>query len=142
MVRFEGGSVREDSLGDQPLVEGVVFHQTAIYELIYLLVIFAVLWWLLHRRPPVAPGTGMGVFCLLYGPLRLGTDFLRINDETVLGLTGAQYLMIGISLASIWILLQVRPATATLRAAEADAEATAEATEPEPEPPATVPSDP
>ena len=54
-VRYDGGAVREGTLGDIPLREGMVFHQTALYELIYLAVLFAVLTWVLHlrkERPP------------------------------------------------------------------------------------------
>ncbi|HET7721849.1 MAG TPA: prolipoprotein diacylglyceryl transferase family protein, partial [Acidimicrobiales bacterium] len=31
-VRYDGGSVRESTIGDVPLVEGMTFHQTALYE--------------------------------------------------------------------------------------------------------------
>jgi len=122
MVRFDGGTVREPELGGRRLVEGTVFHNVSIYELVILLVLFGVLWRLLHRRRPavVTPGTGIGLFCALYGAARFGTDFLRVNDETVLGLTGAQYLMLAVLAAAAWILLRVRPKNADLLAAEGD----------------------
>lgn len=108
-TRYEGGSVREPTLGDLPLREGTVFHQTALYELLYLLVIFAVLSWLLHgRRPRPRPGTAMAVFCGAYGVCRFLSDSLRVNDERVLGLTGAQYLCLALLPTAAWIWLRVR----------------------------------
>ena len=54
----------------------------------------------------------MGVFCLYYGATRGLSDFMRVNDKTVWpGLTGAQYLMILVFLAGIWITTSVRKAT-------------------------------
>ena len=49
-VRYDGGSVREAALGDIPLRQGMVFHQTALYELFYLVALFAFLTWLLYLR--------------------------------------------------------------------------------------------
>jgi phosphatidylglycerol:prolipoprotein diacylglycerol transferase len=103
-VEFRGGSTRE------PALIGQAFHNTAIYELGYLLVLFAILTLVVRRRP--APGTAMGIFCLYYGCARFLSDFLRVNDKTVWpGLTGAQYLMILVFLAGIWITLRVRKTT-------------------------------
>ena len=108
-VRYEGGSVREGTLGDLPLREGMVFHQTAVYELMYLAVLFLFLTWLLFlrkERPPA--GTALGIFCLVYGVCRFLSDALRVNDERVLHLTGAQYLMLALLPTSAWILFRVR----------------------------------
>ena len=100
-VRYDGGSVREPSIGTLPLTEGLVFHQTALYELIYLLVLFVVLTWLLHlRKQRGGPGVAMAVFCGCYGVARFASDSLRVNDERVLGLTGAQFLCLALVPAS------------------------------------------
>ncbi len=108
-VRYDGGSVRESSIGDLPLQEGMVFHHTALYELLYLLVLFVVLTWLLHvRKERPGPATAMGIFCLWYGVCRFASDSLRANDERVLGLTGAQYLCLALLPTGIWILTRVR----------------------------------
>jgi phosphatidylglycerol:prolipoprotein diacylglycerol transferase len=95
-VRYEGGSVRESTIGDVPLVEGMVFHQTALYELIYL------------RKERPGPGTAMAVFCLWYGVFRFASDTLRVNDERLLGMTGAQFLCLVLVPTGLWILLRVR----------------------------------
>jgi phosphatidylglycerol:prolipoprotein diacylglycerol transferase len=110
-VRYDGGSVREETLGpNHRLLVGDTFHNTAIYELIFLLVLFGILA-LVQRRKP-APGTLIGVFCLYYGLARGSCDFLRVNDNTVLGLTGAQWMCVALIPTGIWILTKVRKATA------------------------------
>ena len=107
-VRYDGGSVRESRIGDVPLKPGMAFHSAALYEILILLVLFAVLSLLVRRT--IRPATVMGAFCAAYGVSRFLLDFIRTNDETVLGLTGAQYLMAAIALASVWIFRWVRPA--------------------------------
>jgi prolipoprotein diacylglyceryltransferase len=87
----------------------MVFHQTALYELMYMVVLFFVLTWLLHiRKERPGPGTAMAIFCLWYGVARFASDSLRVNDERLLGLTGAQYLCLALVPAGLWILLRVR----------------------------------
>lgn len=108
-VRYDGGSVRESTLGDIPLQKGMVFHQTALYELIYMVVLFGVLSWLLYvRKPRPGAGTAMAIFCGWYGVARFASDSLRVNDERVLGLTGAQMLCIVLVPTSAWIWFRVR----------------------------------
>jgi len=109
-VEYRGGSVREEFLGSERLVEGMTFHNTAIYELVFLLALFGVLTWVIRRRP--VPGTVMGVFCLYYGIARGLSDFLRVNDKTVLGLTGAQWMCVLLIPTGIWIITRVRRAIA------------------------------
>lgn len=108
-VRYDGGDVRESTLGDIQLQPGMVFHQTALYELLYMLVLFAVLTYVLHvRKPRPGPGTSMAIFTGFYGVARFASDSLRVNDERVLGLTGAQYLSLVLVATSAWIWLRVR----------------------------------
>jgi phosphatidylglycerol---prolipoprotein diacylglyceryl transferase len=108
-VRYDGGSVREETLGSVDLRPGMVFHQTALYELLYLLVLFVVLTYVLHvRKPRPGPGVAMTIFCAYYGVARFVSDSLRVNDEQVLGLTGAQYLCLALLPTSAWIWFRVR----------------------------------
>ncbi|MDQ2649473.1 MAG: prolipoprotein diacylglyceryl transferase [Actinomycetota bacterium] len=108
-VRYDGGSVREGTIGDEPLREGMVFHHAALYEMIYLLVLFLILTYLLYlRKTKLQPGTAMALFCGWYGVWRFWSDSLRANDERVLQMTGAQYLCIALVLASFWIWFRVR----------------------------------
>ena len=108
-VRYDGGSVRESTIGARPLEPGMVFHQTALYELIYMVALFAVLTWLLYvRKQRPGPGCAMAIFCGWYGVARFASDSLRVNDERALGLTGAQYLCLALVPTSVWIWFRVR----------------------------------
>jgi prolipoprotein diacylglyceryl transferase len=100
-IHYLGGRTIEG-----PLTTGTTYHNTALYEIIWLLPIIAALFWLDRRR--VTAGTLTAVFCLAYGVARFSTDFLRIYDKTVLGLTGAQYMCIALVLFAGWILLTAR----------------------------------
>ena len=88
----------------------MTFHQTALYEFIYMLVLFVVLGLVLRRRPQ--PATLIAIFCAFYGVARFWSDSLRVNDEQVAGLTGAQWMCVGLVLASVWIWFKVRPSLA------------------------------
>ena len=117
-VRYDGGSVREAALGDIPLRQGMVFHQTALYELFYLAALFAFLTWLLYLRKTKPPaGVAIGIFCLYYGVCRFISDSFRVNDERVLMMTGAQYLMLALIVTGLWIFLRVRKLLAADEAA-------------------------
>jgi phosphatidylglycerol:prolipoprotein diacylglycerol transferase len=108
-VQYNGGSVRENFLGDTPLEKGMVFHNTALYELMYMAVLFVILMFVLYlRKERPGPGTAMAIFCGYYGVARFASDSLRVNDETLLGLTGAQYLCLAMLPTSAWIWFRVR----------------------------------
>ena len=112
-VRYDGGSVRERTLGAIPLEPGLVFHQTALYELLYMIVLFAILTWLLYlRKERVGPGTAVAIFCGFYGVARFASDSLRVNDARTFGFTGAQFLCLVLMPVSIWIWFWVRKALA------------------------------
>ncbi|HET8618530.1 MAG TPA: prolipoprotein diacylglyceryl transferase [Acidimicrobiales bacterium] len=116
--RYDGGDVREGSLGDVPLQVGTTFHNTSLYEFLYMLVLFAGLGALVlaarRRGREVPPGTLTGIFILYYGVLRFASDALRVNDERVGGLTGAQWMCLVMIPAGAWILAKVRPGLAVL----------------------------
>src|ERR687897_719420 len=67
----------------------------------------------------LATGTLVGLFVLVYGVCRFLSDALRVNDERVAGLTGAQWMSVVMVPAGIFILWKVRPRLAALAAAEA-----------------------
>ena len=111
---YRGGSTQEDFIGDVPLVEGMTFHHTALYELMHLVVLFGLLTFVrsrARRAGRVLPaGTLIGIFCVWYGIGRFATDIVRTNDERVLGLTGAQFMGLALIPAGLWILAKVRHA--------------------------------
>jgi phosphatidylglycerol:prolipoprotein diacylglycerol transferase len=118
-TRYDGGELREPRLGlsdTAPFVEkGMAFHNPALYECVTLFVLFGALWWLLVKKP--TPGTVGGVFLLTYAVQRFSFDALRVNDERVAGLTGAQWMCVAMIPIGIYVLVKVRPALARALAA-------------------------
>ena len=97
-VKYLGGVTREG-----PIVVGTLVHNTALYEILLLAPLAALLFWLARRH--AAEGVMTATFLLWYGTQRFLTDFLRAYDERVGGLTGAQYLclaMIAAGLVMVW----------------------------------------
>jgi len=129
-TRYDGGDVRESNLGDQPLLVGTSFHNTALYEMLYMFLLFAILGGMVllarRRGKELIPGTIAGIFIFYYGVVRFLSDSLRVNDERIAGLTGAQWMCIVMIPAGLWILWQVRPSLAEAQA-EADEAAAIEA---------------
>ena len=110
-ITYQGGEVVEG-----PLQVGVTYHSTALYEILWLIPIIALLFW--QDRRGVRPGIMAGTFAVAYAVCRFATDALRINDERVLGLTGAQYMTIVLFAFGVWVLWNARritpdPSTAT-----------------------------
>ena len=101
-MRYLGGVTVEG-----PLQVGVVYHNTALYELLHLAVLAALLWWLL-RPGRSRPGTGLVVFALWYGVARFLTDFLRVYDREVLGVTGAQWACLAVVVVAVWLAVRLR----------------------------------
>ena len=62
-------------------------------------------------RAPRRPGFWLAAFFALYAPVRFGLDFLRTGDATYAGLTPAQYLAIGATLAALTWIVRTRPRT-------------------------------
>jgi phosphatidylglycerol:prolipoprotein diacylglycerol transferase len=117
-TRYEGGEVREPALGDVPLVEGTVFHNTALYELLLLVVLFAVMtamiWRARRAGHEVLPVTLCALFMLYAGVERFLLDTLRVNDERFLSMTGAQWMSLVMVLYGLWLVFRTRPAIAKL----------------------------
>jgi phosphatidylglycerol:prolipoprotein diacylglycerol transferase len=106
-VRFNGNSAREGfpfggPNGGPPIAIGDVIHNTALYEVLHLAVLFFILL-ALRRRARWPKGSLFVVFLFWYGTARFCTDFLRAYDRTRFGLTGAQYMMIGIVIGALVI---------------------------------------
>jgi hypothetical protein len=123
--------VREGSLGSTPLTVGTSFHNTALYEMLYMFLLFAILGGMVllarRRGRELLPGTLAGIFLVYYGIVRFLSDSLRVNDERVAGLTGAQWMCIVAIPAGLWILWHVRPSLAEAQAEAEAAEDTEEA---------------
>lgn len=87
-----------------PWVSGVR-HELGLYEAAFMIPIMA-LWIYLGRKDRV-PGFFTVLFFTLYAPIRIGLDFLRIDDATYFGLTPAQYGLTAILIAGVVILFRL-----------------------------------
>lgn len=79
------------------MINGQIRHNVALYEIIILLAIFAILTY--TRRFSPFDGFTFASYLLLYSLLRFPLDFLR-NDMTYYGLTAAQYILIALFIIS------------------------------------------
>jgi phosphatidylglycerol:prolipoprotein diacylglycerol transferase len=104
-VTYRGGDTIEG-----PLEVGVTYHNTALYEFLWLIPIIAIL--VVLDRRGARPGIMTATFAVMYGTLRFLTDFLRTYDTTLFGLTGAQYGSLALVAVGIWLFATVsrRPA--------------------------------
>ncbi len=85
-----------------------VRHELGLYEMAYMVPVMA-LFWAWGRKDRV-PGFFLGWFAVLYAPMRFGLDFLRNTDLRGAdlrwgGLTAAQWGMIALFAAGLWLLL-------------------------------------
>lgn len=123
-MTYKGGDTQEGVIGTQRLVEGMTFHHTAFYELIHLLVLMAIMFTMRRRAEArgheLRPGTITGLFCVWYGVGRFLTDTVRINDERLLGMTGAQWMAVALIPAGLWILVKIRPQVTAMPDDEAE----------------------
>jgi prolipoprotein diacylglyceryl transferase len=117
-TRYDGGSVREPSLGDTPLTEGTVFHNTSLYELLILASLFVLMTgmiWRAHRHArEVFPVTLVALFMVFVGVERFLLDTLRVNDERVWSMTGAQWMSLFLVPYGFWLFFRTRPELAKL----------------------------
>ena len=100
-VHYLGGPTREG-----PIPIGAHIHNTALYEILLLLPLIGLLFWM--RRQRVPSGWMTATFVLWYGVQRFSTDFLRAYDRRALGLTGAQYLCLGLLVAGTAFAFRMR----------------------------------
>ena len=94
---------------------GVVFasggdvarHPTQLYEAcLEGIVLFIVMMILSHRRKPLARGSYMGVFFLLYGIFRIGVEFIRQPDVQI-GYLAGDWLTMGMVLSAPMVVIGI-----------------------------------
>jgi len=81
-------------------------HDLGLYEALYVLLVICTTFFVLNRRKPDrSPGFYVGLFLVLYAPVRFSLDFLRVADATYAGLTPAQYTSMLALVFGSWILI-------------------------------------
>lgn len=88
--------------------DGLVRHDLGLDESLAAFVMAGVFLWL--SRKPRPTGMYLAIFCLWYGLLRFGLDFLRINDVRYFGLTPAQYLSVLLICLGVGMMVWIRQA--------------------------------
>jgi len=103
--KYLGGTTREPGY-----IVGQTYHNTAVYEFLWLIPVIGLLLWLDRRsnRAHLAHGTLIGAFIVMNTAARFGTDFFRIHDKTLAGLTGAQYMCLALFPVGVWVLIRIR----------------------------------
>lgn len=108
-LEYLGGATAEGTLA-----VGVAYHNTAVYEAIHLAVLGLVFLWLYRSgRLVVGQGRAAGLFLVWYGVGRFLTDFVRVGDTRVAGLTGAQFVSVLVALVGIRLLTRAVAPAAT-----------------------------
>lgn len=82
---------------------GCTYHLSAAYDMLGAVLLAGLLLWLARRR--LRDGLLAAVFGVWYGMQRLLLDFTRGVDERAVGLTGTQWLAIGLLVASVTALV-------------------------------------
>ncbi|MFC5382601.1 prolipoprotein diacylglyceryl transferase [Aquipuribacter nitratireducens] len=90
-----------------PLVLGETYWSLPVLEFLYVMAIFVVMV-LVDRRGEYGAGTLAGIFSVGYAITRFLSDFLRTYDDTVYGLTGAQYMCLALFPVGLWFLRSAR----------------------------------
>ena len=83
----------------------VPVHPTALYEAIFAFALAALLWWTRRR---IAPWAVFGLYAVLSGAARFLVEEIRINEEVLLGMTGAQVWSLLVVAAGAGLLLTHR----------------------------------
>jgi phosphatidylglycerol:prolipoprotein diacylglycerol transferase len=87
--------------GTVPTPPGVEVHPTPIYETISMLFVTWILW---HYRRHFAPGILFAMYLVFAGLERFLIEFIRRNDDVLLGLTQAQVAsVLMVAAGGIWI---------------------------------------
>ena len=101
-------------VGGQP---GIALHPSFVYEIVFHLAAFGVLWWWL-RFKPIAPGEMLTLYLGAYAVFRLLVEFVRGNEIVFAGLTRPQlFLLALLPLLVARIFTQARRGSYPLRSA-------------------------
>jgi phosphatidylglycerol:prolipoprotein diacylglycerol transferase len=96
-------------------------HPTPVYETITMGIVAILLWRWRHRW---RPGTLFGLYLVLAGTERFLVEFIRRNDDVLVGLTQPQLLSLAMIVGGgiwLWLLRRGAPARAPARAARSRA---------------------
>lgn len=90
ITRVYEGAGRLSELPGESVLSGMGFHDLGWYEFLFLALVVAPVT-LAMSRTPRKPGYFLGLFALLYAPVRFALDILRVSDVKYAGMTPAQF---------------------------------------------------
>jgi phosphatidylglycerol:prolipoprotein diacylglycerol transferase len=83
---------------------GMVRHNLGLYEMLYTVLLTAVLYGLRNYRP--YEGFYLVLIIFLYSPVRLILDILRVTDRRYWGFTPGQYFSVLLLALGVWLLVR------------------------------------
>lgn len=83
---------------------GVVRHNLGFYEMLWTVVIAAVLYGLRNYRP--FEGFHIALVFFMYAPVRVFLDSLRVDDRTWMGYTPGQYFSVFLLALGVWLTIR------------------------------------
>lgn len=96
---------------------GTPLHPSFVYEILFHLAAFAVLWWWL-RFQPIASGETLTLYLAAYAVFRFLVEFVRGNEIAFAGMTRPQLFLLAVAPLLVWrLVLQARKGSYSLRPA-------------------------
>lgn len=92
-----------------PSLDEVPRHPVQIYEILYNLVILAVLWSLRKKQLPA--GSLFAIFLILYGAFRFAVEFFKVPEVVFAGLALGQWLSMLMVVLGVWLWFRIRKGT-------------------------------
>ncbi|HSU72990.1 MAG TPA: prolipoprotein diacylglyceryl transferase [Candidatus Binatia bacterium] len=89
-------------------VDEVPRHPVQLYEILYNVIIFIILW--TQRKKGLPTGSLFALFLLLYGAFRFVTEFFKVPEVFFAGLALGQWLSIVMVVVGVWLWFKVRRA--------------------------------
>ena len=86
--------IETSMISGMDLGDGVLRHPIALYELIFLMLLYACIWKLRKKNPGLASGDLFKIFMLSYFGFRFLIEFIKPNIFFILGLSSIQWLCI------------------------------------------------
>lgn len=96
-VAFRGTDIAAKFGGIVP--DNTLCHPTPIYELVFGIIIFSILW--MNRKKFKADGKLFGLYLLISGAARLLVEFIRLNPKLIGPLSEAQVISVGLILVGL-----------------------------------------
>jgi phosphatidylglycerol:prolipoprotein diacylglycerol transferase len=110
-IAFRGSELAQKFGGVVP--DTTLCHPTPMYELVFAIIIFSVLW--AKRKVFKVDGKLFGMYLILSGAARLLVEFIRLNPRLIFGLSEAQLISVVLILLGIYLYVKIPVSKAELK---------------------------